>query len=133
MDITAFVLVFPPTDEDDKYEVLPYFWIPEETLVIRVKRDHMLYNVWEKQGSKKTTEGKAVHYSYIEKFIENLVKNIRSEELHLTVGCCSDGTKLRGNGFYRCSIKEMSPPTKELMKLKLEQKIAMVEIRCLDG
>ncbi len=29
-DITAFVLVFPPTDEDDKYYVLPYFWIPEE-------------------------------------------------------------------------------------------------------
>ena len=27
-DITAFVLVFPPLDEDDKYIVLPYFWIP---------------------------------------------------------------------------------------------------------
>ena len=26
-DITAFVLVFPPTDEDDRYIVLPYFWI----------------------------------------------------------------------------------------------------------
>ena len=31
-DITAFVLVFPPLDEDDKYYVLPYFWIPEKTL-----------------------------------------------------------------------------------------------------
>lgn len=31
-DITAFVLVFPPEDEDDKYTILPYFWIPEETL-----------------------------------------------------------------------------------------------------
>ena len=28
-DITAFVLVFPPRDEDDKYVVLPYFWVPE--------------------------------------------------------------------------------------------------------
>ena len=27
-DITAFVLVFPPEDEDDKYIILPYFWIP---------------------------------------------------------------------------------------------------------
>ena len=25
-DITAFVLVFPPLDEDDKYMILPYFW-----------------------------------------------------------------------------------------------------------
>lgn len=30
-DITAFVLVFPPEDEDDKYIILPYFWIPEDT------------------------------------------------------------------------------------------------------
>ena len=27
-DITAFVLVFPPEDEDDKYIILPYCWIP---------------------------------------------------------------------------------------------------------
>lgn len=31
-DITAFVLVFPPLDEDDKFCILPYFWIPEDTL-----------------------------------------------------------------------------------------------------
>ena len=31
-DITAFVLVFPPLDEEDKYCILPYFWVPEETL-----------------------------------------------------------------------------------------------------
>ncbi len=28
-DITTFVLVFPPLDEDDKFCILPYFWIPE--------------------------------------------------------------------------------------------------------
>lgn len=26
------MLVFPPTDEDDHYYILPYFWLPEETL-----------------------------------------------------------------------------------------------------
>ena len=30
-DITAFVLVFPPEDDDNKYIVLPYFWLPAET------------------------------------------------------------------------------------------------------
>ena len=30
-DMTAFVLVFPPWTEDEKYIVLPYFWIPEDT------------------------------------------------------------------------------------------------------
>ncbi len=26
-DITAFVLVFPPIEEDEPYQILPYFWI----------------------------------------------------------------------------------------------------------
>lgn len=40
-DITAFVLVFPPSDEDDKFIILPYFWIPEDNLDLRVRRDHV--------------------------------------------------------------------------------------------
>jgi len=46
MRITAFVLVFPPTEEDDHYYILPYFWLPEETLDLRVRRDHDLYDLW---------------------------------------------------------------------------------------
>ena len=34
-DITAFVLVFPPEDETDKYSVLPFFWIPEDNMELR--------------------------------------------------------------------------------------------------
>lgn len=49
-DITAFVLVFPPLDEEDKYIILPYFGIPEENLTLRVNRDHVPCDVWERQG-----------------------------------------------------------------------------------
>ena len=72
-DITAFVLVFPPQDDDDKYAILPYFWVPEDTLDLRVRRDHVPYDVWARQGFLQTTEGNVVHYGYIEKFIERLV------------------------------------------------------------
>ncbi len=44
MDITAFVLVFPPIDEDDKYCILPFFWIPEDNVDLRVKHDHVNYD-----------------------------------------------------------------------------------------
>ena len=64
-DITAFVLVFPPLDEDDKFCILPYFWIPEDTLDLRVRRDHVPYDVWERQGFLETTEGNVVHYGEI--------------------------------------------------------------------
>ncbi|EKC45572.1 phage terminase, large subunit [human gut metagenome] len=76
-DITAFVLVFPPLDEEDKYTVLPYFWIPEDNIDLRVRRDHVPYDVWERQGYLQTTEGNVVHYGYIEKFIERLGETVQ--------------------------------------------------------
>ena len=128
-DITAFVLVFPPLDEDDKYIILPYFWIPEDTLDLRVKRDHVPYDIWERQGYLQTTEGNVVHYGYIEKFIEELGKKFNIREIAFDRwGAVQMVQNLEGMGFtvvpFGQGFKDMSPPTKELMKLTLEQKIA---------
>lgn len=128
-DITAFVLVFPPLDEEDKYIILPYFWIPEDTLDLRVKRDHVPYDIWERQGYLQTTEGNVVHYGYIEKFIEELGKKFNIREIAFDRwGAVQMVQNLESMGFtvvpFGQGFKDMSPPTKELMKLTLEQKIA---------
>ena len=128
-DITAFVLVFPPLDEEDKFVVLPYFWLPEETLDLRVKRDHVNYDVWARQGLIQTTEGNVVHYGYIEKFIEELGEKYNIREIAFDRwGAVQMVQNLEGMGFtvvpFGQGFKDMSPPTKELMKLTLEQKIA---------
>jgi len=128
-DITAFVLVFPPLDEEDKYIILPYFWIPEDTLDLRVKRDHVPYDVWERQEYLQTTEGNVVHYGYIEKFIEQLGKRFNIREIAFDRwGAVQMVQNLEGMGFtvvpFGQGFKDMSPPTKELMKLTLEQRIA---------
>ena len=60
-DITAFVLVFPPYGDDDKYTVAPWFWIPEDNLKLRVARDHVPYDLWQSQGFLQTTEGKLAY------------------------------------------------------------------------
>ena len=128
-DLTAFVLVFPPEDEDDKYVVLPYFWLPEETLDLRVRRDHVPYDLWERQGFIKTTEGNVVHYGYIEKFIEELGTRFNIREIAFDRwGAAQMVQNLEGMGFtvvpFGQGYSSMSPPTKELMKLVLEKKIA---------
>ena len=128
-DITAFVLVFPPLDEEDKYYILPYFWIPEETLDLRVRRDHVPYDLWERQGTLMTTEGNVVHYGYIEKFIERLGEKFNIREIAFDRwGAVQMVQNLEGMGFtvvpFGQGFKDMSPPTKELMKLTLEQRIA---------
>ena len=129
MDITAFVLVFPPTEEDEPFAVLPYFWIPEENIDLRVRRDHVPYDVWEKQGFLMTTEGNVVHYGFIEAFIEKLGEKYNIREIAFDRwGAVQMVQNLEGMGFtvvpFGQGFKDMSPPTKELMKLTLEKKIA---------
>ena len=128
-DITAFVLVFPPEDEEGKYCILPYFWVPEETLGLRVRRDHVPYDLWEKQGYLMTTEGNVVHYAYIEKFIESLGERFNIREIgYDRWGAVQMVQNLEGMGFtvvpFGQGFKDMSPPTKELLKLTLEKRIA---------
>lgn len=128
-DVTAFVLVFPPTAEDDQYYVLPFFWIPEDTIAQRVRRDHVPYDIWEQQGCVISTEGNVIHYGYIENFIENLGTEYNIKEIAFDRwGAVQMTQNLEGMGFtvvpFGQGFKDMSPPTKELMKLVLEQKIA---------
>ncbi|MBY4976894.1 terminase large subunit [Streptococcus suis] len=127
-DITAFVLVFPPRFEEENYIVLPYFWLPEDTLELRCRRDHVLYDVWERQGYIKTTEGNVVHYGFIEKFIEDLSEIYHIKEIAYDRWNATQMVQnLEGMGLtmvpFGQGYKDMSPPSKELYKLMMEGKI----------
>ena len=129
IDITAFVLVFPPRDDKEKYIILPYFWIPEENMIQRVRRDHVPYDVWAKQGKLMTTEGNVIHYGFIENFIDELGKKFHIKEIAFDRwGAVQMVQNLEGLGFtvipFGQGFKDMSPPSKELMKLTLEQRLA---------
>ena len=128
-DLTSFCLVFPPRDEEEPYYVLPYFWLPEDTLTLRVNRDHVPYDVWERQGYIHTTEGNVVHYGYIEKFIERLGERFNIRDIAFDRwGATQMSQDLENMGFTVVPMGQgfasMSPPTKELMKLVLEQRLA---------
>lgn len=128
-DLTAFVLVFPPTVDDDKFYILPYFWLPEETIDLRTRRDHVPYDLWQKENLLQVTDGNVVDYNAIESFIVQLGEKFQIKRI------CFDrwnATQLTqrleseynfemvqfGQGFY-----SMSAPTKELERLVLERKI----------
>ena len=123
-DITAFVLVFPPQSEEEPYIVLPYFWLPEETLPLRVARDHVPYDRWEQQGYLQTTEGNVVHYGYIERFIDALGQKFHIKEIaYDRWGAVQMVQNLEGLGFtvipFGQGFRDMSPPSKEFYKLLL--------------
>ena len=122
------VLVFPPRDDEEQYIVLPYFWLPEETLQLRVRRDHVMYDKWERQGFIHTTEGNVVHYGFIEQFITKLgerfnIREIAYDRWNATMMVQT----LEDDGFnmvpFGQGFRDMSPPTKELMRIVLERKL----------
>lgn len=128
-DITAFVLVFPPIDEDDKYQIVPYFWIPEDTIDLRVRRDHVPYDIWKGKGTIMSTEGNVIHYGFIEKFIEELGTIFNIKEIAFDRwGAVQMTQNLEGMGFtvvpFGQGYKDMSGPTKRLMELVLGKEIA---------
>ena len=128
-DITAFVLVFPPRNAEEKYILLPYFWIPEENMKLRVKRDHVPYDIWEQQRFLQTTDGNVIHYGFIETFIEELGKKFNIKEIAFDRwGAVQMVQNLEGMGFtvvpFGQGYKDMSPPSKRLMELTLSEELA---------
>ena len=127
-DLTALVLVFPPTSEDEPYIALPFFWLPEETLSLRVRRDHVPYDQWARRGFIQTTEGNVVHYGFIERFICELGERYDIREIaHDRWNATMMVQTLEDDGFtmvpFGQGFKDMSPPTKELMRLVLEHRL----------
>ena len=127
-DITALVLAFPPRSDDEKYILLPFFWLPEDTLALRCRRDHVLYDVWQKQGFIQTTEGNVIHYGFIEKFIERLGETYHIREVAYDRWNATQMVQnLEDMGFtmvpFGQGFKDMSPPSKELFKLLMEGNI----------
>ena len=130
-DLTAFVLVFPNNSNGEEfYYILPYFWIPDETIALRTRRDHVPYDFWRKEGLVNVTEGNVVDYGAIKEFIGKLGEKYNIKEIafdrwnatHLAQELEGDYgyTMVQfGQGFF-----SMSAPTKELERLVLDKKIA---------
>ena len=127
-DITALVLMFPPRDKDEKYIVLPFFWVPEDTIPRRVKANSVPYDVWEKQGHILATEGNVIHYDFIEKFIYDLAEKYHILEIAVDRWNATQMIQnLEGEGFtivpFGQGFSSMSAPTKEFYRLLMEGQI----------
>ena len=128
-DLTALVLVFPPCGDDEKYSILPFAWVPEETIEVRSRKDHVNYDLWLRQGYILSTEGNVVDYEAIEQKILELSEMYQIRELAFDPWNSQMlVNRLMHEGMtvvsFRQGFASMSPPTKERMKMTLEQKLA---------
>ncbi len=63
-DVTALILLFPPEGDETKWTVVCRFWVPEETMALRVKNDRVPYDKWVAEGAMETTPGDYVDQNY---------------------------------------------------------------------
>lgn len=128
IDIAAFVLVFPPKEENGDFRVLPFFWVPEEGMLERARKDRVPYDVWARRGLIEVTEGSVIDYVKIREDIIALSKIYHIEEIvYDEWNAWQMAQELEDEGFtmvaMRQGFKSYNSPTKELMRLVLAKRM----------
>lgn len=157
-DLAAFALLFPPVKEiiekvakpqtqqdiwqhhplvyedrvlqlaDPKWSVLMKFWVPEESIPERVKKDRVRYDVWRDAGYLGTCPGSSIDHEQIFNEIVGLRKQFNFTKVAFDSWNAQWlSKKLEGEGFEPeaayAGYKTMSEPMKELMGMVLELKL----------
>jgi phage terminase large subunit-like protein len=116
-DTTCFCMLFQL--DDGTFWVEPHFWIPEENMRDRVKRDRVPYDVWAKAGKLHLTPGNVTDFDQVRADIVALSKkyNIRQVAIdrwnahQITGQLQGDGINVLGFGQ---GYGSMSSPTAAL-------------------
>lgn len=124
-DITAFILLFPV---DGEYKILPFFFIPQDNMIERERKDRVPYSTWVEQGYIKATPGNTIDYSYIEKTVDEAATKYQIKEIaYDRWGADMLVQRLTEKGMTMIPVgmgfASMNAPTKQLETLILSKKI----------
>ena len=124
-DITAFVLLF---HENDKFQIVPLFWIPEEKMLEKIRKENINYDRWVADGYVKVTSGNVIDYDFVKADILRTIEqyNLRSaaydrwNSSQTIIDLQNEGMECSpfGQGYG-----SMGAPTKEFEKIVLTQKL----------
>lgn len=122
VDLNALVLLFPPAEPKDPYVVLPFFWMPEDTLRKAEERDRQPYSEWARAGLLEVTPGDVTDYPFIRDRLAALRKDFDFRELAYDPWNATQfAQELQADGLacleFRQGFKSFNEPTKELERL----------------
>ena len=128
LDLTSFVLVSP--NDDDGYDVISRFWLPEERIKDEVKKGRTFLADWMRNGWLIATPGEVVDYSYIRREINEFRdEGLEIQELaYDPFNATQLITELRETDGFKCiefgqGFKSMSEPSKHLEALIVGEKL----------
>jgi phage terminase large subunit-like protein len=127
-DITAVVALVADPHQPGVFDVVPFFFVPEERIAERARRDRVPYDLWRDQGYLIATEGNVVDYDAVRSKIREIGEVMQIVEIPID-RWNSTGlqTQLGGDGFtvvpFGQGFASMSAPTKELERMLLDRKL----------
>ena len=122
-DLTAFLLIFPPWEDDLLWRVVCNFYVPEETIMQRSKEDRVPYHIWRDQGYITATTGNVIDTDYIRRDVVRAAEIYDLQELGYdpwgAVKLATDLDNKDGIPMVevRQGYKTLSPAMKEMYKL----------------
>lgn len=128
-DIAALVLVFAPEAEGEPVCLLPFFWIPQDSMIERERRDRVPYSTWVRQGLVEATPGNVIDYAYIRQRINELARRYEIAEVAYDPWNATQlSLQLQDDGLTMVEMRQgfasMTAPSKELLRLVLAGQIA---------
>ena len=124
-DITAYVLLF---HENDHFQLLPFFWIPEEKMLEKIRKENINYDKWVQHGYVKVTAGNILDYDFVKADILQIVEEFDLQSTAYDRWNASQTIIDLQNEGMECSpfgqgYGSMGAPTKEFEKIVLTQKL----------
>jgi phage terminase large subunit-like protein len=128
-DVAALQLFFPPEGEEKQKQTLSHFWVPDEGVLQRVRRDRVPYDAWIRDGHITATEGDVIDYDRIRADINELGERYEIVEIGADRWNATQIiTQLGSDGFtvvpFGQGFRDLSAPSKELEKLILGRELA---------
>jgi phage terminase large subunit-like protein len=126
IDIAAFCAIFERSDGG--IDCFFKFWIPEENMKERSRRDRVPYADWVRDGYITPTAGNAIDYDFIEADIKKFATEAQIEVLNFDEwNAANISNHLTEHGInimpFRQGFRSMSAPTKMLEVLAIQGKI----------
>ena len=122
LDMSADVFFFPKQSGVEKARVLPFFFVPEATMLDRAKKDRVPYDLWARMGFVMPTPGNVVDYDFIRELHRKMAREFRIRETAFDPWNATQiSTQLQADGLllveHQQGYRSMSDPTKELLKM----------------
>lgn len=80
-DLTAFALMFQPTEEDPLWRLKAWFWIPGVGLRLKAEQDHVPYISWRDAGYIRAIDRKTVEYEFVIADLAGILEGLDCQQI----------------------------------------------------